>query len=50
MRGEDIDMANYTVGADGSPPHARGRLQSEAPYFVGWGITPACAGKTVRVQ
>ena len=50
MRGEDVCTNIIPPGTLGSPPHARGRLQSDAPYFVGWGITPACAGKTQRVN
>ena len=47
MRGEDL---NATVGGGflmGSPPHARGRLQCVSNKERKYGITPACAGKTL---
>ena len=48
MRGEDEMTSPAAKGVLGSPPHARGRRHgSEIAHVVG-GITPACAGKTVR--
>ena len=34
----------------GSPPRMRGKLVLYNPLFSHLGITPACAGKTLRVQ
>ena len=46
MRGEDdVDVSYYNAEA-GSPPHARGRLNSTVCQGGPMGITPACAGKT----
>ena len=47
MRGEDTrKYADETV-YDGSPPHARGRLDPEVKAAFHSRITPACAGKTL---
>ena len=46
MRGEDISMIEYGYVANGSPPHARGRLEAGHGHLDELGITPACAGKT----
>ena len=46
MRGEDL-ASMFCIEAElGSPPHARGRLGSEALADFKDRITPACAGKT----
>ncbi len=47
MRGEDCDQARADVEEPGSPPHARGRLARESRHSIPFGITPACAGKTL---
>ena len=46
MRGEDKTRARGPVGTMGSPPHARGRLDSTVRDHGVRRITPACAGKT----
>ena len=46
MRGEDgLELCQLSVEL-GSPPHARGRHAGLGRSNVGYGITPACAGKT----
>ena len=47
MRGEDEDSFVAVFGLQGSPPHARGRLERIAVCDLADGITPACAGKTL---
>ena len=32
----------------GSPPRMRGKVHLTAYFFIIWGITPACAGKSCR--
>ena len=39
-------MIEYGYVANGSPPHARGRLEAGHGHLDELGITPACAGKT----
>ena len=46
MRGEDPYFVGWVLLQSGSPPHARGRLGSEALADFKGRITPACAGKT----
>ena len=48
MRGEDYSPFCNAAKYDGSPPHARGRLDIRATVDNWKGITPACAGKTTR--
>ena len=48
MRGEDACGLYAVMGVSGSPPHARGRLQSHSCQTFVFRITPACAGKTPR--
>ena len=48
MRGEDIIDRAFDRLDEGSPPHARGRPRRRWHGLTGEGITPACAGKTVR--
>ena len=48
MRGEDGDAFVSCADDGGSPPHARGRPVGEGARAGRVGITPACAGKTVR--
>ena len=46
MRGEDQWDPQYRNVVNGSPPHARGRLELHRLCRERVGITPACAGKT----
>ena len=46
MRGEDPAAPLLMTVAEGSPPHARGRLPAFGTVKPAVGITPACAGKT----
>ena len=48
MRGEDLAHMTYPSIGLGSPPHARGRRSWPGVVSGSTGITPACAGKTVR--
>ena len=48
MRGEDLEDVKGLNKRQGSPPHARGRLEEHYDYELIAGITPACAGKTRR--
>ena len=47
MRGEDLKGSINNVDIEGSPPHARGRLQPACNRRRRLRITPACAGKTI---
>ena len=46
MRGEDSAALCAMAAIAGSPPHARGRLDTVLQCGGSRGITPACAGKT----
>ena len=46
MRGEDSVLELKSKNYDGSPPHARGRLDVSKGEIDYERITPACAGKT----
>ena len=46
MRGEDCADRLPCAGEQGSPPHARGRLELGVHALLDRRITPACAGKT----
>ena len=46
MRGEDNELFGTNISVQGSPPHARGRPKEFQTFADGFGITPACAGKT----
>ena len=48
MRGEDDNTGKCNGVTVGSPPHARGRQRREVRANGSGGITPACAGKTIR--
>ena len=48
MRGEDLLSRLSPTIPLGSPPHARGRPNRQAVAGNPLGITPACAGKTLR--
>ena len=50
MRGEDYGFLVYTPSYAGSPPHARGRPAIVTALAAESGITPACAGKTDRIE
>ena len=49
MRGEDAARLSAKRLRTGSPPHARGRLFVSFRFAFRVWITPACAGKTVRL-
>ena len=44
MRGEQCGKFGWHNRSGGSPPHARGAGDCIPPFFLGGGITPACAG------
>ncbi len=46
MRGEHVAIHASMVAVRGSPPHARGALDSGCQRVGNVGITPACAGST----
>ena len=48
MRGEDTKRSSPGTLTPGSPPHARGRRREHLASVDAAGITPACAGKTLR--
>ena len=48
MRGEYEDITSLALFCIGSPPHARGIPVNLCVVFVNQGITPACAGNTLR--
>ena len=50
MRGEDGHVCHTFPHVAGSPPHARGRRHEPPSRARSTGITPACAGKTVKVR
>ena len=50
MRGEDCPSRPSLRRIAGSPPHARGRPQSELEEAQRHRITPACAGKTKFIE
>ena len=47
MRGEERSLSVDGRGAEGSPPHARGREVGCFLVSGAYGITPACAGKSL---
>ena len=48
MRGEHAGSQSFSSGDWGSPPHARGALQRGDCIPKAPGITPACAGSTLK--
>ena len=46
LRGKDQNIASFWRESSGSPPLARERLRYDNSHPAGYGITPACAGKT----
>ena len=48
MRGENYEAHKIGLDANGSPPHARGKLYGLFKPQLEARITPACAGKTYR--
>ena len=48
LRGEDKEVLATAAIVPGSPPLARGRLTQIAKEGNKMGLTPACAGKTMR--
>ncbi len=48
MRGEKADRKETRARHRGSPPHARGKGETEEISATDSGITPACAGKSCR--
>ena len=49
MRGENMTVTSGLKCCEGSPPHARGKLDDTLSKLGKTGITPACAGK-ISVQ
>ena len=49
MRGKDEAFVNRYGKHQGSPPLARERLNRVEMWYIGIGITPACAGKTISL-
>ena len=47
MRGEDLPCPGVRISSTGSSPHARGRRVRRYLFASVFGITPACAGKTL---
>ena len=47
MRGENEAVEEESLVEEGSPPHARGKLQGSTIYVYSLGLTPTCAGKTL---
>ena len=47
--GKDIVNTGAAIGARGSPPRVRERLQTQKGKFLLHGITPARAGKTAHI-
>ena len=47
MRGENLINLEFTELAQGSSPHARGKLQHQKILSRGLRLIPACAGKTL---
>ena len=50
MRGEYLYPKRHAQPIQGSPPHARGIPDEEFAKLPPVGITPACAGNTLREQ
>ena len=50
MRGEDLYLIGVMIPRAGSPPHARGRQHLPKMALWMYGITPACAGKTLALN
>ena len=48
MCGKDDSQAVFFNHLLGSPPHVRERQPNKAASLLAKGITPACAGKTLR--
>ena len=48
MRGEERSCGTLRFARAGSPPHARGRAKCQLFLPTEEGITPACAGKSVK--
>ena len=46
MRGEKKGVQVKRTDEQGSPPHARGKVNGRLLSAVALGITPACAGKS----
>ena len=49
MRGEDLKTTQDARPLEGSPPHARGRRRRSSRSLAMGRITPACAGKTLKI-
>ena len=47
LRGENKGEYELKYGCEGSPPLARGKQAQLSAFRWGFGITPACAGKTI---
>ena len=48
--GENKTPKRWMLPSSGSPPRVRGKLSGETKITFTKGITPACAGKTYRIQ
>ena len=48
MRGEQMDAINANIDAKGSPPLARGTARQVVIRRTRRGITPACAGNSIK--
>ena len=48
MCGEKHRLAQDQMGAKGSPPRVRGKARLPKTFIARFGITPACAGKSVK--
>ena len=46
--GEKGFVSGWKNGPEGSPPHVRGKVNAALFLVVIFGITPACAGKSVK--
>ena len=50
MCGENEEAKQVCEQLAGSPPRVRGKPKIPAKYVFKVGITPACAGKTIRLM
>ncbi len=50
VRGENLNRLSPECTVYGSPPRARGERQLERDQLQGFGITPACAGRTTPLR
>ena len=50
MRGEKFSSTKFSPNPSGSPPHARGKVEIDDVLSPDFRITPACAGKSIKVS